>query len=67
LDVFTTPEYPPSFYEAEHKDEKQSRKGFAIPKVMLQLLVVQFLLLVLPVLHVGIYHTGGGFSILWCL
>jgi len=40
--IFTTPEYPPSFYEAEHKDEKQSRKGFAIPKVMLQLLVVQF-------------------------
>lgn len=40
--IFTTPEYPPSYYEAEHKDEKQSRKGFAIPKVMLQLLVVQF-------------------------
>ncbi len=41
--IFTTEEYPPEFYEDLEKDEGEERpKGFKIPKVMIQLLVVQF-------------------------
>lgn len=39
ITVTTTKEYPPEFYEEEVKTEK---KGFKIPKVMWQLLLVQF-------------------------
>lgn len=40
--VFTTPEYPPEFYD-EHDDiEEEKPKGFKIPKAMWQLLLVQF-------------------------
>lgn len=39
--VFTTPEYPPEFYD-EHDDiEEEKPKGFKIPKAMWQLLLVQ--------------------------
>jgi len=37
--IFTTKEYPPEFYE--EKDEVET-KGFKIPKIMWQLLLVQF-------------------------
>jgi len=40
--IFTTPEYPPEFYEDDEADEVEKPKGFKIPKVMIQLLVVQF-------------------------
>ncbi|NOY51089.1 MAG: SLC45 family MFS transporter [Chlorobi bacterium] len=41
--IFTTEEYPPEFYEDLEKDEAEEKpKGFKIPKVMIQLLVVQF-------------------------
>ncbi len=39
--VSTTKEYPPEFYEDEIPEKKEKQK-FKIPKVMLQLLVVQF-------------------------
>lgn len=40
--VSTTKEYPPEFYESDEQEEKQEKKGFKIPKVMWQLLIVQF-------------------------
>lgn len=40
--VKTTPEYPPEFYEKEITDEVTKKRGFRIPKVMWQLLIVQF-------------------------
>ncbi|MEZ5082495.1 MAG: hypothetical protein R2750_03465 [Bacteroidales bacterium] len=36
----STKEYPPDFYEEEHKEEKTTK--FKIPKTMWQLLLVQF-------------------------
>jgi len=41
--IVSTPEYPPEFYEKQEakKDEKRS-KTFYIPRIMVQLLVVQF-------------------------
>ncbi len=39
--VVSTKEYPPEFYEAETEEEEQGAK-FKIPKVMWQLLIVQF-------------------------
>jgi maltose/moltooligosaccharide transporter len=39
--VSTTKEYPPEFYEDEIPEKKEKQK-FKIPKIMLQLLVVQF-------------------------
>jgi maltose/moltooligosaccharide transporter len=38
--VFSTKEYPPEFYEEE--EEKEEKTKFKIPKVMWQLLLVQF-------------------------
>jgi maltose/moltooligosaccharide transporter len=43
--VISTKEYPPEFYEDENTltdDDKTKKKKFKIPKVMVQLLVVQF-------------------------
>jgi len=40
--VSTTKEYPPEFYESDAVEEKKEKKGFKIPKVMWQLLIVQF-------------------------
>lgn len=40
ITVSTTKEYPPEFYEDEKKEQEKS--GFKIPKVMWQLLLVQF-------------------------
>jgi len=40
ITVTTTKEYPPEFYEEEKKEEEKT--GFKIPKVMWQLLIVQF-------------------------
>jgi maltose/moltooligosaccharide transporter len=40
--VSTTKEYPPEFYESDAVEEKTEKKGFKIPKVMWQLLIVQF-------------------------
>jgi len=39
--IFTTKEYPPEFYD-EIENEEEKSKGFKIPKVMWQLLLVQF-------------------------
>lgn len=39
--IVSTKEYPPSFYE-EVEDTEPEKKGFYIPKKMIQLLVVQF-------------------------
>jgi len=39
--IFTTKEYPPEFYD-EVENEEEKSKGFKIPKVMWQLLLVQF-------------------------
>lgn len=39
--VFSTKEYPPEFYDSENKEEKVKTK-FKVPKIMLQLLLVQF-------------------------
>ncbi len=40
--VITTKEYPPEFYEDEHTEEGAEKSSFKIPKVMWQLLLVQF-------------------------
>lgn len=41
ITVITTKEYPPEFYD-EPFDEEKPKKKFTIPKIMIQLLVVQF-------------------------
>lgn len=40
--VFRTEEYPPEFYEEENKAENNKKEKIRIPKVMWQLLLVQF-------------------------
>jgi len=40
--VFTTKEYPPEFYDELESEEVEKSKGFKIPKIMWQLLLVQF-------------------------
>lgn len=40
--VFSTKEYPPEFYENENKEVEKTKAKFKIPKVMFQLLLVQF-------------------------
>jgi len=39
--VFKTDEYPPEFYQTDEKEEEKKEK-FKIPKIMWQLLIVQF-------------------------
>ena len=61
--VVTTKEYPPEFYEDEEAPEEKQK--FKIPKTMLQLLVVQFFLMVRSLFDVGLYDPGNCFTILW--